>query len=107
MNSGGSSGFGGSQLALGGSSSFDAGLDCAETQKQQMFNMAEQNCSMSVCDYGVVIDAQGNATDIVLDGGGTVPDEVRTCYLEALGQHPFPCLAGDTVMNQCVIVCLF
>ena len=58
--------------------------------------------------YGIVIDANGNATDIVKgDAGIQLPDSVRDCYLEALAGHRFPCLAGDTVINQCVIVCLF
>ena len=87
----------------------DAGQDCATAQKSQAFNLVAQACGSvgTTCDYGIVIDAEGNATDIVAENGNQIPDSVRTCYLEALAAHKFPCLAGDTVINQCVIVCLF
>lgn len=101
---GGAGGTGGSGFTVPNTSN-DAG-GCAATQQAQAIDMVTQACT-GTCDYGIVIDAQGNATDIVYEGGGAVPAEVRTCYLEALAGHRFPCLAGDTIINQCVIVCLF
>ena len=59
--------------------------------------------------FGIVIDAQGRATDIVPDpDAGSMSADLRNCYLQALAQHTFPCLAGDTaeIWSVCV-VCLF
>jgi methylmalonyl-CoA mutase cobalamin-binding subunit len=98
---GGAGGVGGSTYSLP-----DAG-DCGSTQSSELRALV-QDCARLCPDYGIVIDAEGKAIDIVMgDAGLQLPESVRTCYLEALAGHQFPCLAGDTIINQCVIVCLF
>ncbi len=56
--------------------------------------------------YGITLDAEGRAVDVVGSPGTQVPAEIRECYLDALGGEVFPCLAGETIWQECVI-CLF
>jgi anaerobic magnesium-protoporphyrin IX monomethyl ester cyclase len=65
--------------------------------------MKPYNCSSQ---YGIALDAAGRVVDVVDSSGNEVSQEVKQCYLDALAGETFPCLAGDTVWQECVI-CLF
>jgi anaerobic magnesium-protoporphyrin IX monomethyl ester cyclase len=120
---GGTVGTGGSTAHAGGSTAAATSSVCSADQKTQqqtdVTSYVDQACGLpttyygcpSAPAYGIVIDAQGHATDIVVESDAGVPpltDELRSCYLEALAPHTFPCLAGDTaeIWTVCV-VCLF
>jgi hypothetical protein len=56
--------------------------------------------------YGLVIDERGRVVDVRRLDGGTVPDDVRACYLEALSGEIFPCLEGNDFWQICHICIL-
>jgi hypothetical protein len=56
--------------------------------------------------YGIAIDDTGHIVDVRRGDGEPVPEDVRTCYLEALAGETFPCLGGEEVWQECVI-CIF
>lgn len=79
-------------------------------QEQQLLDITDSiDCPsrLDSCDspYAIAIDAKGRVVDII-EGGNKIPQEVRQCYLDALAGETFPCLAGDTIWQECVI-CLF
>ncbi|MBI5488060.1 MAG: radical SAM protein [Deltaproteobacteria bacterium] len=55
--------------------------------------------------YGLVTDSAGRVVDIcVVDGDPAVPEEVRSCYLEALAGETFPCSAHQECWALCYVI---
>jgi hypothetical protein len=87
----------------------DAGDDAGCTGEGDFVRLHERIATAGCpCDadstwtyYGLVIDAEGRVTDVLADDGSVVPDEVRTCYLEALAGETFPCLGPDDFWYVC------
>lgn len=51
--------------------------------------------------YGVAIDAAGRVVDVLDSTGAPVSEPIRTCYMQALSNQTFPCLAGENVWYEC------
>jgi hypothetical protein len=79
----------------------------AETWEQSSVVSDPNLCGDLDCPpYGITLDTAGRVADVVSSNGTAVPEEVRRCYLDALGGEVFPCLSGETIWQECVI-CLF
>jgi radical SAM superfamily enzyme YgiQ (UPF0313 family) len=56
-------------------------------------------------NYGLVTDSAGRVVDVCLMAGDEpIPDEVRSCYLEALAGEVFPCAADDECWGICYVI---
>lgn len=120
-HTGGTTGAGGTATGTGGSVGgsagapvSDAGCDNAELNELSAAVDA-QNCRG--CDYtnastnfpsyesyGVAIDATGHVVDVLDSTGAPVSEPIRTCYMQALSNQTFPCLAGENVWYECYIL---
>jgi hypothetical protein len=96
----------------------DAGdAPCTPEETRNEYDRARWSLAIAPCPpcapdppsdipYGIAIDSTGRIVDVRRGDGAPVPDDVRSCYLEALAGETFPCLAGDEVWQECVI-CIF
>jgi hypothetical protein len=81
---------------------------CAEMERADIFQrFGSSPCPKCIQQpiygpYGVTIDAQGNAVDLITHDGSPIPDDLRSCYLNALGGTKFPCLSGEDIWYECV-----
>jgi hypothetical protein len=64
----------------------------------------EDVCSLGSERFRFILDDDGHVVDVELSDGGTVPDEIRTCYLDALSGQVFPCLSEDPVWEWCYVL---
>lgn len=64
----------------------------------------EDICELGSERFRFLLDADGRVVDVELSGGGPVPDELKSCYIDALAEQTFPCLAENPVWEWCYVL---
>jgi hypothetical protein len=80
-------------------------VDAGDWDVQRRIHDLLREASCQTCDvgfpYGIAIDAAGSVVAVLTADWQSVPEEVRRCYIEALSNHTFPCLAGEEMWADC------